>query len=383
MTATVSAPSSTQPSDESKPMIYLAADLGKSDCKFLYWTNSTNIRPLWLSSSLVQDVDETVLRFFEVGGELSESAYLQVNGVNILVGNSASSYQGSFLADKGQTAAYQILTALGIAAIELELLDYEAQLSIALPLNEFQSRSEIAQELEHLSHAFRVCGRPQTANIKATFYPEGMGLYLLHKQSREKETATAYSRRLVVMMMGHRNLSLLVFESGKLNSMYCQVSDTLGFWESFKVDAPKLHVREVDYQSLQSALFSGKPEQFSFASSRRKDFSAEVAAIRSGYMQRLEPFCNEAVGQLLASSTPSDVMIGGGVGHLMRTELRDCLVQIAPDCPVYFADSVSSTLLLLAGQSRGGESDMARPMRMADVYGLALMLAGRQQRKAA
>lgn len=379
MTASVSVAAISQESVDLKPVLYLAADLGKSDCKFLYWTGSSEFIPIWLGSNLVEGVNDDVLRFFETGGELSESAWLQVGGQNILVGNSAASYQGSFLASKKETAAYRIATALGIAAIELGLSHYRAVVSVAIPLNEFQSREEIKAQLEDIGQGFVVCGRAQQFDLKLSFYPEGTGLYLLHKQAKQKQTASAYNRRLVVLMMGHRNLSMLVFDKGRLEPTLSQISDSLGFWESFKTDATKVHVREVDYPSLQLALFSGQPQQLSLAEGKRIDYSSAITAIRSGLMRRLEPFCRDVVSKLLISSTETDLLIGGGLGHLLRLELRDYFHELVPQTPVSFADEVGGSLLLLSGRSRGGEYDMARPMRFADVYGLAVLLNGQQR----
>ncbi len=48
MTTTVSELPLFETPEETSPVIYLAADLGKSDCKFLYWTSSTNVSCLGL-----------------------------------------------------------------------------------------------------------------------------------------------------------------------------------------------------------------------------------------------------------------------------------------------------------------------------------------------
>jgi hypothetical protein len=85
---------------------------------------------LWLGSDVVVGVSDAILRKFEVGGDLSESAWLKVGERNILVGNSATSYSSSFAADKVQIAAYQVATALGLAAIATRLSEYQAAISL-------------------------------------------------------------------------------------------------------------------------------------------------------------------------------------------------------------------------------------------------------------
>ncbi len=118
---------------KAKPTLYLAGDLGKSACKFLYWINDGDFHPVWLGSDVVEGVSDAMLKKFEVGGDLAEAAWLKVGERNILVGNAATSYSSSFAADKVQIAAYQVATALGLAAIATQLSEYHAVISLAIP----------------------------------------------------------------------------------------------------------------------------------------------------------------------------------------------------------------------------------------------------------
>jgi len=364
-----------------KPTLYLAGDLGKSACKFLYWVNDRDFQPLWLGSDVVEGVSDAILKKFEVGGDLAESAWLKVGERNILVGNAATSYSSSFAADKVQIAAYQVATALGLSAIASRLSEYNAVISLAIPLNEFRHRAEIENQLREIGEKMTVCDRPQQFTVTISFYPEGTGLYLLHRKEREHQTSAAYTRRVVVLMMGHRNLSLLVFEGGKLNANLSQTSDRLGFWNGFKTDASSAGVRERDYHSLLAAIVSGSAEQLSAAEGGVKDFSGAVDAIRQGEMKRLDAFCRDNVIDLLVNSTQTDVLVGGGVAHVLRSDLKDYFAGLGLADHLYFADAIGGRLLLLAEQTRNAQADLARPMRMADVYGLAQALLGKVQRK--
>ena len=362
--------------------LYLAGDLGKSACKFLYWIADRDFQPLWLGSDVVEGVSDAVLQKFEVGGDRSESAWLKVGDRNILVGNSALSYSSSFAADKVQIAAYQVATALGLAAIATNLSDYHAVISLAIPLNEFRYRAEIATQLQAIGKGVLVCDRPQQFTVATAFYPEGTGLYLLHRKEREQAIDHPYTRRVVVLMMGHRNLSVLVFEGGKLNANLSQTSDSLGFWHGFKTDASSAGVRERDYNSLLAAVVTGNDAQLSAVEGRMKDFAGAVAAIRQGEMKRLDAFCRDNVIDLLVNSEQTDVLIGGGVAHVLRSELRDYFTTLGLADHLHFADDLGGRLLLLAEQTRNAYSDLARPMRLADVYGLAQALLGKVRRQA-
>ncbi len=366
---------------KSKPTLYLAGDLGKSACKFLYWIDKGDFQPLWLGSDVVEGVSDAILKKFEVGGDLSESAWLKVGEHNILVGNSATSYSSSFAADKVQIAAYQVATALGLAAIASQLSEYNAVVSLAIPLNEFRNRAEIENQLKAIGEGMTACDRPQQFTVTLSFYPEGTGLYLLHRKEREHQISAPYTRRAVVLMMGHRNLSLLVFEGGRLNANLSQTSDRLGFWNGFTTDASSAGVRERDYHSLLAAVVSGSAEQLSAIEGRVKNFSEAVDAIRQGEMKRLDAFCrDDNVIDLLVNSTQTDVLVGGGVAHVLRSDLKDYFAGLGFAEHLYFADAIGGRLLLLAEQTRNAQADLARPMRMADVYGLAQALLGKVQR---
>jgi hypothetical protein len=365
----------------SQPILYLAGDLGKSACKFLYWTGDRDFQPLWLGADVVEGVSDATLKKFEVGGDLSESAWLKLGDCNILVGDSAHSYSSSFAADKVQIAAYQVATALGLAAIATGLSNYKAVISLAIPLNEFRHRADIDKQLQEIGEEMIVCDRPQQFTIQTSFYPEGTGLYLLHRKEREHTTGSAHTRRVVVLMMGHRNLSVLVFEGGKLNVNLSQTSDSLGFWTCFKTDASSAGIRERDYNSLLAAVVTGKVEQLSAVEGKMKDFSGAVDAIRQGTLKRLDTFCRDNLIDLLVNSEQTDVLMGGGVAHVLRSELRDYFTHLGLAERLYFTDDLGGRLLLLANQTHNAYTDLARPMRLADVYGLAQALLGKAQHK--
>jgi hypothetical protein len=365
---------------EFTPTLYLAGDLGKSACKFLHWVSEGEFQPLWLGSDVVEGVSDSALRKFDAAGDLAEAAWLSLGEHHILVGNSATGYGSSFAADKICIAAYQVAAALALAATKAGLKEYHAVLSLAVPLNEFRHRSEIDRRLKEIGGGFVFCGQPQRFTVTASFYPEGTGLYLLHKKEREQTTATPYTRRVVVLMMGHRNLSVLVFEGGKLNANLSQTSDMLGFWNCFKADATAAGIREADYNSLLAAITTGHPQQLSKVDGGLKDFSVAVETIKQGTLRRLEVFCRDNVIDLLVGSTQTDVLIGGGVAHILRSSLRDYFAGLGLADQLYYADAVGGRLLTLAEQTHNAHADLARPMRFADVYGLAQALAGKVQR---
>lgn len=380
MVSVTAVPISTS-TPEKPSTIYLAGDLGKSACKFLYWNTAEELQPLWLGSDVAEGVSPTVIRKFDAAGDLAESTWLQLGDRTILVGNSAADYGSSFSADKVQVAAYQVVAALGLAATQLGIQAYNAVVSLAVPLNEYRFKAEIETRLKEIGNGVVFCGQQQQFTVTSSFYPEGTGLYLLHKKEREQAMSAPYFRRVVVLMMGHRNLSVLVFESGRLNANHSQTSDNLGFWNCFKADATSSGIREADYPSLMAAVTSGKAQQLSKVAGGLKDFSTAAQAVKEGLMSRVETFCRDNVMDLLINSDrQTDVLVGGGVAHVMRSELRDYFTQLGLAENLYFADGMGGRLLTLAEQTRNAQGDLARPLRFADVYGLAQALAGKVNR---
>jgi hypothetical protein len=357
--------------------IYLAGDLGKSACKFLYWSSDIcKFHPLWLSSDVVEGVSDSSLRQFEASGSLTNSMWLSVNGKNILVGESATGFGTSFSDDKVNVAAYQVIAALGLIAVEMQLSDYDATVSLTVPLNEFRLRAQVASRLREIGEEFNFCGCWQRAKISANFYPEGTGLYLLHKKEIELQTQAPYLGRTIVLMMGHRNLSVLVFEGGKLNATLSQTSDSLGFWSGFRSDASAVGVRELDFPPLLNGLTSGNPEQLSRSQARMKDFSSEVDAIKQGYTTRFESFCRDRIVPLLDQDESCHVLLGGGVAYILRPELTSYFSSLNV-LNLTFADCTNDSLLPLIRQTYRATTDPARSMRFADVYGVAQTLSGR------
>ena len=111
-----------------------------------------------------------------------------------------------------------------------------------------------------------------------------------------------------------------------------------------------------------------------------KDFTLPVESVKQGILQRFEPFCQDHVLKLLLDGTPTDVVLGGGVAHVMREPLRDYFANLGVTDNLYFMDGTGGRLLTLATQTRNAYGDLARPMRFADVYGLAQALTGQINR---
>jgi hypothetical protein len=127
---------------------------------------------------------------------------------------------------RARGVAYQVIAALGAIA-ELGQLPsaYEATVAIAIPFSEWSTRDRIEGELRELAQGFNFRGCRQHVTLNIKFYLEGTGLYVLLKLFLESSDRPVNQRRILSVMLGHRNCSVLVFEEGRLNPAKCHTSD--------------------------------------------------------------------------------------------------------------------------------------------------------------
>jgi len=355
--------------------IYLAADLGKSNCKLLWASERAFFpHPVWLSSEIARNVSNESLRRFEVVGEVSaETLWLTLDNQNTLVGGSAMGFPVSFASDKIDIAALQVAAGLGLAAIELGLSEYNATVALAVPLNEYTFRSEISNRLEVMGERIAVCGQAQKFTSTVQFFPEGMGLFLLYRAMKLASNGGGFPKeRTITLMLGHRNLTILVFDDGKLNVQLSQTSDALGFWHTFKAQADASGVRETDYQALMAAVTTGKLEQLSITKARIRDYSQEASAVAENYMAKVDQFYQDHVLPLLRRGEQTTIILGGGVSRVMSRALQAYFEKVGfvEQNNLWFADLLNPRLHEIARASHMAEGDPARAMRFADCYGI-------------
>lgn len=376
MTVTSEITSSAKESNSAR--IYLAADLGKSNCKYLWAGDGVNYypHPLWLGSEIAQNVPAESLRRFDVEGELSESFWIRTGDRNVLIGGSAHGYPVSFATAKVDVAALQVVAGLGIAALQSNLTEYHADIALVIPLNEFRFRDEITARLEEMGQSVVVCGKEQKFTVTMQYFPEGAGLYLLYKGIKDSGSVSLPGR-VIVLMLGHRNLSILVFDDGKLNPQFSQTSDTLGFWHTFKSEADSSGVRETDYSSLMAAVTTGELQQLSVTKAKLWDFSQPATTVVESYMAKVDQFYQDHVLPLLSQrGAYPTILLGGGVAHVMRGVLKAYFERTGFETTenLWFADALSHRLPEIARASRKATGDMARPIRYADCYGIYQLL---------
>ncbi|MEL7316333.1 MAG: hypothetical protein AAFN08_15530, partial [Cyanobacteria bacterium J06559_3] len=321
----------------------------------------------------------TLLTGLTTGGRPQDHGWLEVDNDVVMVGEAAKAFldSNSLSANKAETAAYKLAAALGVVA-EIEQLPsrYEATLWLALPLAEINTRQGIAAKLTHLcQQGFTFRGKSQQVALTLKCFPEGFGLYLNRKQQLARMGQAIDQRRTSIVMMGHRNLSILGFEHGSLN-LARSASDGPGFWPTFEKAARSVGVTTPDYPALLQALSSGNPQQISPARASRFDFSAAVSSVQSTYEQRVHVYLRDhLLSHVLAHTV--DIIVSGGAFPLVKPLLADFFEALHCTDRVIFAAGDEEALTQVVSHLPEYGQMPTLPLRMMDGYGLFLGLIGK------
>ena len=361
------------------PRVFLSADLGSSASKFFYRVQSEQTAPLWMGAEVAPGLTPTLLTGLTTGGRPQDHAWLEVDNDVVMVGEAAKAFldSNSLSANKAETAAYKLAAAVGVVA-ELEQLPsrYEATIWLSLPLAEINTRQSLAAKLSQLcQQGFTFRGKSQQVALTLKCFPEGFGLYLHRKQQLERMGQSIDQRRTSIVMMGHRNLSILCFENGSLN-LASSASDGPGFWPTFEKAARSVGVTAPDYPALQRALSSGNPQQISPVRATMFDFSAAVASVQGTYGQKVNVYLRDhLLSRVLADTV--DIIVSGGAFPLVKPQLADFFEALHCTDRVIFVEGNDEPLTQVVSPLPEYRQMSTLPLRMMDGYGLFLGLIGK------
>jgi hypothetical protein len=359
------------------PAVYLAGDIGTSASKLFYRVSTGQTVPLWMGAEVAQGLTTDAIPSVGSREHPQSGAWLQVGDEVILVGESAKAFldANSLTANKSEKAAYKLLAMLGVIAERENIPSaYEATIWVPLPLTEIRTREAIATKLNAIAQSgFIFRDHFQRVNLSLKFFPEGFGLYLNRKKQLAATGMAIENRRTLILMMGHRNLSILCFESGSLKAAASN-SDGPGFWSAFEKGARSLGVTPADYSALLAALTTGKTQQISQVRAGLYDFGTFADSIRQTYWQQVSIYLQDHL--LSQLSEPNvDIIISGGAAHVVRSLIRSYFENLG--IRASFADEQQPHLSEMVRGLLGSASDAAILLRMMDGYGLFQGLIGK------
>lgn len=308
----------------------------------------------------------------DYGGGIESGAYLQWNGQAYALGEDAEarSSKSTTILRKSTLAHLRILSAIGEMAHTHELKNLCLDIGIALPFDEYLSEAaDLTRKLRETGE-FVYRGRSyQLAIEEIKILPEGAGLVLWRKQQLSAQHQ-ATAKNFVVIMIGHRDTSFLVFRGGRPPTGKPSDSKKLGFVEFLAAVARNLCEPENPFliqavlEQRDTVQFPDQPNKIFSMDDRR-----EEAVVY--YWEQVQHHLTEHLAAL--DLTEYEVLIGGGTATtLLRPHLMDYL-QHRPGATLNWLEDLTQEI---SYQLRGISSHVDQ-VRFADCYGGVKWLAMR------
>ena len=237
-----------------KKKLTLAIDLGGSCTKLIGGTDFENRLALTMEPSL-SEVPPEILSS-QIGLEnanLEDKVWIRAEGKTYAVGYLAKALtvtHTQLTALKSTMAIPKILGGIWVLKEKLNLSnDLTVNLSCLLPPGEIKDREKIKTELEQI-FSEGIDTPTGFLRLKLNYYnclAEGSGIYLLHRSKKGKELIN--TSVVAVIMMGYRNVSMMVFHRGMVKEYE---TSNLGFVHLIKAMVKQLSGQNIE--RLTSAL---------------------------------------------------------------------------------------------------------------------------------
>jgi hypothetical protein len=213
----------------------VAIDVGGSSTKIVYQSAAMEKSHCWQMPPAVEPISQTQLdRFFEQQAGLGKSspslhAWLAIDDQVWVVGQMAKHFMPDdrIQEKKYENALYKVLAVVG-AILEGGQCATDKPISLhlamVLPMDEFGDRKRLQAQLQLMLKSFHFRGRRYRVKLDQWLCrPEGAGLMAFYLQ----QFPTQFAEKSVgFVMLGHRNVTGLRFESGELKA---SDSPLLGF----------------------------------------------------------------------------------------------------------------------------------------------------------
>lgn len=263
---------------------------------------SSNARQGWISQA--NAVDQELHSHLD-----PDSVTVELRAKTWTVGTSAryKSLETNVRTAKSRTAAVRVLGMLGKALEDSEITQGTLDLRILLPAGERRSFKKLEQDITQALYEVKLKGKGIALTIKSVrVYPEGAGV----AQSIADPIA-------IILMFGHKDLSILPVNSGVIQTEACQTLTGMGMVALINefpcpindelLLAKHLHLESVGKKGL-SSLFTG--DQLSRA---KKDFQRSKERIWRRIWDQLE-------AEPLVKASPK-IYVTGGSFRVWQKEL--------------------------------------------------------------
>lgn len=247
------------------PDLYVCVDPGGSQTKIVYQLEDITGHEYCLMSPEVEEISKADLNlYFETrgwGGEPSaaQQAWVEVQKKVVVVGAFSSKFdpQDRLNELKYENALFKVLAAIGVIRERHNLTKKKLSLYLAvlLPADEYTDRVRFREKLTEFLSAFKF--RDKELRVKLEYFicrPEGAGLISIATNSNGLDW---YQRnRLGVLMLGHRNVSVIISNHGSIETIESPQIGFSGFLDTVVKETSGLErnrLAEAIFQSLDKA----------------------------------------------------------------------------------------------------------------------------------
>ncbi|WP_174764131.1 ParM/StbA family protein [Anabaena sp. UHCC 0253] len=263
---------------------------------------------------------------------------------------------------------------------------FSLSLTSLLPYGEYQNRQAFEEQLRVALKDFKFRG--QRLRVKLERFeclPEGAGLAMIRQRQNGKEWFN--SQTIAVLMFGHRNTSLLLFERGKMTAGY---TNGLGFHQMVKrviertsgQDATTLTAAiyaagsdiTADNQAIRALVKSRDAKNIDY---ELQMIVNAIATAKSEYWSRLYDW--------LESTLPAvnEVILSGGAALYLEQELQECFQEI----PTYWGTDLQQQVQAAFKNASNDyyhsfREQEALSFRLIDAFGLFMRFRAQMEKVA-
>lgn len=305
----------------------------------------------------------------QLGSGIESGAYLQLGEKAFALADDAEGRpnKSTEMLRKSTLAKLRVLGAIGELAHTYSTYDLEIDLGIALPFDEYISEQhEISNQLKSVD-IFVYRGQEISLSIsQLKVLPEGAGLVQWRKMQAMQQGQSP-SKSYVVVIIGHRDLTFLIFRQGKPPTGEPSGTVRMGYLEFLqsvsqgicKPDNPYLF--EALLQSRETVSFPDQP-------GRVYDLQERVQRSEAFYWEQVRHHLSEKFAYL---DIPNyEILIGGGTAHTLLKLRLDELLSALPGGTVNWLPEIQREVCTVLNVTESSEQ-----IRFADCYGGSKWLA--------
>jgi hypothetical protein len=209
-------------------VLYLSVDCGGSQTKIVYQLGEAESPGYLLMSPLVEEIKpEKIVTYLDRKSTLGSpapdrEAYLKWQERVFVVGDLAREFdpEDRTSEQKYENALYKVAAAIGViverSKLKLGKKKLEIHLGVLIPWDEYNDRSIFEERLRQILAGFEFRGVSLCCAIGSILVrPEGGGIAATYIRKHGKEWL--HDKQVAVLMFGHRNVTALYFDGGKLS----------------------------------------------------------------------------------------------------------------------------------------------------------------------